>query len=228
MDSDEYAIRKATNQLLSIPAASRANRQSIVLFTDGSPNVVTLQSGEVRFNLTQNLTVSDPDTLSAGIDVDTTALTTMPANAVGAIPTTGRLPISPGTPLSPCAVVRASINVAENAAQQARQNGITVYAIGFGARLNQLELPLGGQCELNSESNGASVLRRIANVSNVGGQNPFHVAIEPMGDYCPADNDQELQNCFAQLAQKIRFAGVGGSNSVKQSARHGKGRTESE
>jgi len=182
------AIRKATDELLSIPDASRSRRQAIVVFSDGLPNVVAIQSGDARYNLSRSINRYDPDKLNASTDIDVNPLTAMPASVVGGISTTGRIPLNPSAPLSQCVLMQASINAAENAAQRARQQGIVIYSIGYGSALDHLE-SAGARCGLNNDSIGSSVLRRMANLP--------------------------LQQCFARIAQRIKFPSARDNNDVR-------------
>ena len=198
------AIRKATDELLAVPPAAKSAYRAIVLFSDGAPNVFAFQSGERKVGISRNLTPYDPDQVSSGSGFADISVT-MPTTALGNISTTGRLPVNVNTPMSSCEVLRASRNVAENAAQSARQQGIVIHVVGYGLSLNHLEQQLGDGCGFTEEDIGSALLRRIANVPNASNQNRWHVASEPTGTYCQAATESDLTQCFEKVSQDMQF-----------------------
>ena len=90
-------------------------------------------------------------------------------------------------------VHRASRNLAEAVAANARQDGIYVFTLGMGASLTK---PEGPDSEL-----GEDLLRCMANT--VDAPIRCRKPAEPVGLYCYAATDSDLSPCFTRLASAI-------------------------
>ncbi|MFC0698338.1 VWA domain-containing protein [Paraburkholderia humisilvae] len=88
---------------------------------------------------------------------------------------------------------RASRNLLEAMAAQARSEGIYVFALGYGPYLTVGKGPDG---EL-----GSDILKCIANVAN--GPSRCYNPKQPVGVYCYAATPADLQPCYSQLASQI-------------------------
>jgi Flp pilus assembly protein TadG len=88
---------------------------------------------------------------------------------------------------------RASRNLLEAMAAQARSEGIYVFALGYGPYLTT---PKGADGEL-----GQDILKCIANVAD--GPSRCYNPKQPVGVYCYAATPADLQPCYSQLASQI-------------------------
>ncbi len=86
---------------------------------------------------------------------------------------------------------RISRNLAEDMATTARNEGIFVFTLGLGFRL---QTPAGPDGEI-----GEPILKRMANVDDADTYDPD----QPRGEYCFAATDAELEPCFERLAGAI-------------------------
>lgn len=90
-------------------------------------------------------------------------------------------------------VNRASRNLLESMANQARSEGIYVFALGYGPYLTA---PTGPDNEP-----GQDILRCIANVAD--GPSRCYNPAQPVGVYCYAATIADLAPCYSQLASQI-------------------------
>jgi len=90
-------------------------------------------------------------------------------------------------------VNRASRNLLEAMASKARDEGIFVFALGYGPYLTQ---PLGADGEY-----GQDILKCIANVAN--GPSRCFNPNQPVGVYCYAATINDIKPCYSQLASAI-------------------------
>ncbi|CAG4893406.1 vWA domain-containing protein [Paraburkholderia gardini] len=88
---------------------------------------------------------------------------------------------------------RASRNLLEAMAENARANKIFVFTLGLGVQLTQ---PAGPDNEL-----GQDVLKCMANTSDAPAR--CYNAQQPVGVYCHAATAADLKPCYAQLASAI-------------------------
>lgn len=96
-----------------------------------------------------------------------------------------------------CNMNRASRNMVENVANQARSQNVWVYTLGLGAQLNGYENVT--SCGYTPSDYGSNILRRVANAQGVDTYNPA----QPTGLYVYAANASDLDAAFATIASEI-------------------------
>ena len=99
-----------------------------------------------------------------------------------------------------CNVNKAARNMVENVANSARSgtgtNAISVYTLGLGAALNNLEINF---CGYGPAERGASILKRLANTTDSDTYN----SAQPSGIYAYAATASELNRAFQEIANQI-------------------------
>lgn len=99
-----------------------------------------------------------------------------------------------------CNVNKAARNMVENVANNARSgtgtNAISVYTLGLGAALNNLEINF---CGYGPAERGASILKRLANTTDSDTYN----SAQPSGIYAYAATASELNRAFQEIANQI-------------------------
>lgn len=223
-------MRKGLDELNAIPANIRSSLRVILLFSDGAPNTVNgvfpwtsydsrgrvTGSGNVTGNLYSELASSGnncstatrayrwfPQNQRAGNETSNCNITSLPNTGSGgvllqsAIAGQRALATSGGNYTnSRCNVNKAARNMVETLAYNARSQGIVVFAIGLGASLQGIEM---GGCNYAARERGEAVLKRIANTSD----STNYVATQPTGQYCFAQDETQLNQCFARIASEI-------------------------
>jgi Flp pilus assembly protein TadG len=216
--NSEEGMKKALDQLNSLSPSSRSSLRVIVFFSDGAPNTINgsflrATGGTVAGNLysktsTDSATFQYPMFDQTRYDDNTgrgtrlaVPLQTSGTDLSGIVPLASYNNIrtfSGGRSDSDlhCDINRAARNMAENVANIARSQGITVFTLGLGTFLNSLEIP---DCGYTSVENGANILRRMANTADSDTYN----SNQPTGIYCFAQTPAQLQPCFDQIASAI-------------------------
>lgn len=99
-----------------------------------------------------------------------------------------------------CNVNKAARNMVENVANNARSgtgtNAISVYTLGLGGALNDLEITF---CDYGNEERGANILKRLANTTDSDTYN----STQPSGIYAYAANASELDRAFQEIRNQI-------------------------
>lgn len=91
-------------------------------------------------------------------------------------------------------ILRASRNLAESIASKARDEGIYIFTLGFGAGLKAAETS-------DTTSNGETILKCMANSADA--PKSCQNSAQPVGMYCYAATDADLTPCFSRLASAI-------------------------
>jgi Flp pilus assembly protein TadG len=208
----EFGMRIAIDQLNKVPVGNRAARRAIVLFSDGAPNTFagqfldtsgatlggTLWSGNfsprpTRLNHADLTADKAPGSISllkvpsmgGGNRIGSVTLETVSvANAKRQIQYDDTTPGG-----LKCNANKAARNLAENMAESARNQGIVIYAIGYGKYLDDPDIS--SDCSMASEK-GSTVLQRMANTRASDTYNPN----QPTGAFCNAISADELARCF--------------------------------
>ncbi|CAM2141649.1 Flp pilus assembly protein TadG [Pararobbsia alpina] len=214
------AMWNARNQLDTV-ITQPSSLRVIVFFSDGAPNSFSGLFPAVNTACGKTAgTVSSPDTsgnwgsIASGLYTINAQQTQMSgcysntvSNVVTAMPrwynahnaTDQTLPIWPvtspravpnGTPTQ-ANVNRASRNLLEGMAEQARLEGTYVFTLGYGPYLTQATGP--------DNEPGANVLKCMANTADSDCYKPS----EPVGVYCYAATTADLKPCFSQIASQI-------------------------
>lgn len=87
-------------------------------------------------------------------------------------------------------------NVANNARSGTGTNAISVYTLGLGGALNDLEITF---CDYGNEERGANILKRLANTTDSDTYN----STQPSGIYAYAANASELDRAFQEIRNQI-------------------------
>ena len=219
----EEALRRAKDQLDSIPEHDRSRRRIIVFFADGAPNgiaaryesekgptdgVVSSQTRPTPNHPTWdyhhlykidkvNSDLLSPDLASSLVTLPETDWTgTVPLKSFNGI--RRLLAVADGDDVGQiCNVNRAARNMAENVANAARSEAspISVFAIWRGAKLDKPEIEV---CGYGSSENGQNIMRRLANVPGVDTYNPN----QPKGIYVSAE-PEEFEAAFRHVAESV-------------------------
>jgi Flp pilus assembly protein TadG len=213
------AMRIARNEIEAVPADLRSSLRVIVFFSDGAPNdvpaVFDTTVGERTGDLFSGL--SGPGTNPArdlyrhdqrNSFLGAFTISELPAAGLGSLPLEGYngrrnlAPTSPPFDNTRCNVNKAARNMVENAANDARGNGIYVYTLGLGSRLNTLEITY---CGYDAEEHGANILRRLANTDGRDGNPPADTLDDdqPSGLYVFAEDADQLEEAFNRIASDI-------------------------
>lgn len=211
----EEAIKKAMAQLNSIQILDRSKIRVIVFVSDGAPNTFNGKFGSAEGNLYSDIwdnpgnhELYDPKKVWDG-GPDMSATKTLPATdangdiSVASYNNKRPLPSLPHT-FDPwdfsCAANKAARNMAENVANMARSQGIMVFSLGLGSKLDGPEYGEYGytSCSTNNET-GTQILNRIANTRESDSYNPN----QPAGIYCKAETPEDLGPCFEKIASAI-------------------------
>ena len=216
-------MRLALNDINGVPIASRSKLRSIVFFSDGAPNSVPAIFRNASAPVTGDLySETDPPATDRATRVyrydrrDTqlgtyTNIATLPndgfalTNETGA--TVGLIPLASynnmrtlsGSPYTNtrCNVNKAARSMVENVANSARSQGIKIYAVGLGARVNSLEI---SYCSYGAIERGSGILKRLANTAD---SDTFHAAPQPAGLYVWADSASDLNDAFMTIARAM-------------------------
>lgn len=218
-------MRKALDELNTVPAHLQSSLRVILFFSDGAPNMVngtfTRASGTpITGNLYSRTGRSplDPPIASTSPaywmfredrrDSDLGSIgdiVSLPASGSGGVSLASynaRRALG-GTPYdnTVCNVNKAARNMVENVAKNARDQGIRVYTIGLGAALETLETAFtGGNCGYAAATEkGSAILRRLANTPDAD----TYDAAQPQGLYCHALTASDLNRCFSTIASEI-------------------------
>jgi Flp pilus assembly protein TadG len=207
-------LRRAHVELNQIPVQLRSSLRVILLFSDGAPNDVSAQFQRTAGPGNQTVTgdlyseTEGPATARANrvyyADRRDTQLGTyndiaqLPGTGIGGVPLAGVRNLGGPAPFANtrCNVNRAARNMVENVAQQARSEGILVYTVGLGARLDSLEISF---CGYGNTERGGNILRRVANDLGSDLLNPS----APVGRYCHAADADALAACFSDIASEV-------------------------
>lgn len=210
-------MRLGFNEINGIPIANRSSLRMIVFFSDGAPNDVNAVFSNGGSPVTGNLyseaggganaratnvyRIDRRDTLL----MTTSNIATLPTNGLAATGF-GNIPLASfntrrtlsGSPYknTQCNVNKAARNMLENIANSARGELIKVYSIGYGARVNSLEV---NYCGYSAVEYGSNILQRVANADGVDTYN----AGQPSGLYIWAENDSDLSSAFTTIASEI-------------------------
>lgn len=213
------AMRIALNEIDTVPADLRSSLRVIVFFSDGAPNdvpaVFETTAGQRTGDLFSGL--SGPG-VAVARDVyrndrrddilGSFSISELPETGLGNIPLNGyngRRTLVPATAPydnTRCNVNKVARNMVENVANNARADGIYVYTLGLGSRLNDLEITY---CGYGSEEYGANILRRLANADGRDG-GPAADTVDndqPAGLYVYAEDADQLETAFNQIASDI-------------------------
>ena len=203
----EEALRLAKEQLDAVPEAVRSRQRIIVFFADGAPNGIaanfTSAKSTVRGVVSSQARVFEQIYRVDRLNSEQHAL----ADSLKDLPTedwsgTVKLASFNGIrELDPeaegglkCHVNRGARNMAENIANTARSESITVFTVGLGERLSTLER---ADCGYDSREHGENIMRRIANVRGVDTYNPN----QPTGIYAYAKDSSQLDAAFNKVAR---------------------------
>ncbi len=213
-------LRRGLDEINQVPQHLRSSLRVILLFSDGAPNGVsgtfTRSSGggggggggtaEVVGSLysetdgpgnarATRLFRADRRDSAHGTYDD---IASLPATGLGNVALAGARGLGAGPPYgnTRCNVNKAARNMVENVANQARNQGIMVYTVGLGARLNSLEVTF---CGYGNAERGANILRRVANDRSADTHDPS----DPIGRYCYAADADELKACFSEIASEV-------------------------
>jgi len=222
--SSAEAMRLALNELIAIPASTRASLRVIVFFSDGAPNGVpgtftrtsgnprtvsgilesgTSGSGTERADEVYRANVLNDNNPASYTNISVLPNTGSTITGVGGIPLAGTrtLALSGGSITNTrCNVNKASRNMVENVANTTRNQGIFVHVASLGTRVSSLETSFsGGNCGYNSSDFGSVVLKRIANSTDSTTYN----SSQPIGLYVPAANIEDCEAAFSKIASEI-------------------------
>ena len=219
-------MRLALNDINGVPTASRSKLRAIIYFSDGAPNAVPATLCRVLTNpcppanqLKGDLysETDPPATVRAervyrydqrdsqlGTYSD---IATLPSSGFAQSDGAGDIPLASynnartltGTPYTNtrCNVNKAARNMVENVANTARSQGIKIYSVGLGARVNSLEI---GFCSYGSSEYGANILKRLANTAD----SDTHIAApQPTGLYVWAENASDLNDAFLTISRAM-------------------------
>ena len=216
-------MRLALNEINGVPVASRSRLRSIIFFSDGAPNSVPAIFRNGSTPVTGDLySETDPPGTDRATRIyrydrrDTqlgtyTNIATLPNNGfaltnesganIGLIPLASynnkrTLTGSPYTNTR-CNVNKAARSMVENVANNARAQGIKIYAVGLGARVNSLEITY---CSYGASEQGSGILTRLANTAE---SDTFQTAPQPMGLYVWANDASELNDAFLTIARAM-------------------------
>jgi Flp pilus assembly protein TadG len=205
-------MRRALDQLNSVPVALRSSLRVIVFFSDGAPNGVpatfTRTPGGQQVTGDLYSETAGPDTSRATRVWDNQRrdtqlgtyndIATLPATGLGGIALAGARPLT-GTPIANtrCNVNKAARNMVENVASAARTQGMLIMSVGLGAALQSLEINF---CGYGASENGEHILKRLANAADSDTLMP---PPQPQGLYCYAGDASQLPACFDRIASAI-------------------------
>ena len=212
--NSEGGLKKGLAQLNALKAEARSGKRAIVFFSDGSPNTFNgkfpTNAGTIEANLYSGPRVNElADQLfrpaehqNNGTSFATALLAPWPENDAKGVFSTknNRRPFSGVTTdelMYKCDANKAARNMAENVADEVRNQGITVFTLGFGLQLNESEVADAG-CKTKEEK-GSTILKRFANTADSDTYNNR----QPTGIFCYAPTINELEGCFDQIAYGI-------------------------
>lgn len=216
-------MRVAVNEINRVPSASRSRLRAIIFFSDGAPNDVPAVFSNGGAPITGDLySEIDPPATERGTRVfrhdrrdallgTYSSIATLPANGfaltddagnpVGSVPLASynnRRTLT-GSPVSNtrCNVNMAARNMVENVANTARGQGIKIYSVGLGARVNSLEITF---CSYGaSVEQGSNILKRLANTADAD----TYTATQPSGLYVWASDASGLNDAFLTIARAM-------------------------
>ncbi len=215
--TSEWAMQQAYSELQAIPPALRSSLRVIVFFSDGAPNTVAAEFIRLGNPVTGSLAsgTSPPPNFRAEpfynhLDQENylgpwgNDIPELPDTGLGNVPLASYNDARSFSPLAlpientRCNVNKAARNMVENVANNARDEGIYVYTLGFNgsARLSQQEVPF---CGYGPEELGANILERLANTTAADISN----ADQPRGLTIIFDNSDEAEAAFNQVASAI-------------------------
>lgn len=215
-------MRLALNDINRVPAVARSSLRIIVFFSDGAPNVVPANFNNAGAPVSGGLysetdgpgnshanrmyrsdrrnsemgTYSGIDTLpDRGFELTDESGAVTSSIALASF--NGRRTLA-GNPYANtrCNVNKAARNMVENVADAARSQGIVVYAIALGARVNSLEIDY---CSYDTSEYGERILKRLSNATDSDTRN----GNQPTGLYVWAENASDLDNAFSTVASEI-------------------------
>jgi len=210
--ASEEGMKKALDQLNAVKTAERSGHRVIVFFSDGAPNTFNGRfplktGGGVEGNLFSGIFVGqraeevfNPNRYDdAGVNYQ---IASLPAtDLTGTIPTASynnkrTLTGNTSDLYIKCDANAAARNMTENVANMAREDGITVYAIGFG-EIDARQM-FDSNCSTYNEI-GSTIMKRLANTEDSDSYNPDQSA----GLYCKAPDTDALKLCFEKVASAI-------------------------
>ena len=213
--ASEEGMKKALEQLNSLVLTARSGKKAIVFFSDGAPNTFNgsfplATGGTVVGNLFSETSNNRPKTVydptkyhdSAGQAKNVASLPASGTDTSGMVPLASydnKRSLSGKTDDDSlhCDVNRAARSMVENVANLARIQGITVFTLGLGTQLQDLEVT---NCGYNAKSeNGEIILKRLANT----GDSDTYNSSQPSGIYCYAQTPDDLKPCFDKIAKSI-------------------------
>lgn len=215
MTASEEGLKKALDQLNALQTDRRAGHRAIVFFSDGAPNTFNgrftlVGGGTAEGNLYSSVGVGDKAEWIYDAGSYNGAATHVPS--IAELPTTdlsGAVKAEshnkkrsydhkPVADYLMCEVNEAARNMTENVANMARNDDITVYAIGFGGEINTRQM-FDPKCAETYNEIGATIMKRLANTKDSDSYN----AAQPVGIYCEAPDANALKMCFDQVASAM-------------------------
>lgn len=213
----EEALRQAQLELDAVPAEVRHSQRIIVFFTDGAPNGVAANYDAQSANVVGALSsrrgveyVYDKDKqnveLKGSLPGGTFKIDYIPDSdwsntvSIHSYNNIRQLTTSGGKVINEtCNISKAARNMVENIANAARSEAgtpITIFTIGLGYRLSNLEEYT---CGYGPSEFGENILKRVANVKGVDTYNANQVG----GIYAYARDSSELTAAFNQVGRSI-------------------------
>lgn len=216
-------MRLATNEINRVPSASRSRLRAIIFFSDGAPNDVPATFNNGAAAVTGDLySETDPPGTSRGTRVyrhdrrdellgTYSGIATLPTHGFALTDDAGspvsNVPLASynsrrtltGSPVSNtrCNVNMAARNMVENIANSARSQGIKIYTVGLGARVNSLEITF---CSYGaSVEQGSNILKRLANTVDAD----TYSAAQSSGLYVWAADASGLNDAFLTIARAM-------------------------